>query len=123
MHSIRIIQTPVGRALYSVTSPGLTLNADIASAAGFLLRSQSGLIVWTERLKSTCLIVHGESIARSVERDGGLHLLVLTKDARGEMVERYAIPAVDVMAVAPFDDAALQCRELLVRQCETRLLH
>lgn len=123
MHSIRTLQTPVGRALYSTAAQGLTLSADVSKLSGFRLHSRSGLIVWTERLKRTCIIVHGESVAQSVLRAGELHLVLLAKGPQGEMIERYAIPAVDVMAVTPFDEAAHACRDLVVRQCESRQLH
>lgn len=124
MHSIiRTIQTPVGRAVYSTKSSGLTLSADVSNVDGFRLHSQIGLIVWTERLKRSCIIVHGESVAQSSLRDGNLHLVILARGADEHLVERYAIPAVDVMAVTPFDDAAHHCRELVVRQCEARQVH
>lgn len=116
------ILTPVGRAMFHGDDDGVAIDVDAARPASFVFRSESGIIVWSERT-SGCIMLKGVCEARGVLNDSGEPALALSVLSNGKSHVEYLIPAVDVMAMAPMNDGAIACRAALIQSQSSKILH
>lgn len=122
MQNIYSVTTPVGEAVLVEGDTVYKLEMAAGRAEGFLLTSEVGLAVWSERI-SSCILLQGPSEARGALDATGEPSLVLARIVNGQREVEFVLPAVDVRAMTPLGHSAADCRDQVVAMQATRALH